>query len=129
MTRNKTVKPTQAELEILRILWDRGPSSVKDVHQLIGKEKETGYTTTLKIMQNMLEKSLVIRKGEGRAHIYHANVMEEDIQKSLLASFMTVAFGGSAKNLVMQALGNHQTSKEEIKEIRDLLDQIEKKKK
>ena len=128
MTKNNLPKPTQAELEILRILWDKGSSSVKDVHELLGKRKTTGYTTTLKIMQNMLEKVLLTRTGEGRAHIYHPAVEEEVIQKSLLGNFMNVAFGGSAKKLVMQALGNHKTSKEEIKEIRDLLDQIENKK-
>lgn len=120
------IKPTDSELEILAYLWPHGPSTVRQVHDFLAKTKDTGYTTTLKLMQIMQEKGLLSRTEEGRSHIYTAQVSEEKTQQSLLGRFVETAFRGSAAQLVMQALGNHETSAEELDEIRQLLDEIEK---
>lgn len=118
-------KPTEAELEILQVLWQHGPCTVRFVHEKLSQTKEVGYTTTLKIMQIMTDKQLVKRNDENRTHIYEANVGEENTQKQMLDKFLDIAFKGSASKLVMQALGNHKTSKEELEQIRKLLDKIE----
>ncbi|GHB68058.1 BlaI/MecI/CopY family transcriptional regulator [Persicitalea jodogahamensis] len=118
-------KPTDSELEILSFLWQHGPSTVRQVHDFLAKTKEAGYTTTLKLMQIMQEKGLLSRTEEGRSHIYTAQVSEEETQQSLLGRFVETAFRGSAAQLVMQALGTHQTSAEELDEIRQLLDNLE----
>ena len=118
-------KPTEAELEVLQVLWKQGASTVKKVHEALASTKEVGYTTTLKIMQNMFEKKLVQRKPSGRSHIYEAIVSEEATQKKLLDRFLQTAFGGSAMKLVMQALGNHTATKEEIESIRKILNKQE----
>ncbi|GAB3008451.1 BlaI/MecI/CopY family transcriptional regulator [Cyclobacterium sp. 1_MG-2023] len=118
-------KPTAAELEILAILWEKKQASVRQVHEELSLTKETGYTTTLKIMQNMHAKGLLARDEEKRSHIYSALISQEDTQQSLVKNFIGKAFGGSAKKLVMQALGQSEPSKEEIKEIRAFLDKIE----
>lgn len=118
-------KPTSSELEILQILWENGPSSVKFVNEKLSENKEVGYTTTLKIMQIMHDKNLLTREKSGRSHIYKALTKEKETQKVLLDKIMDTAFGGSASKLVMQALGNRKTSKEEIDEIRELLDKLE----
>ncbi|WP_339718190.1 BlaI/MecI/CopY family transcriptional regulator [Cyclobacterium amurskyense] len=118
-------KPTAAELEVLAVLWDIEQGSVRQVHEKLSETKETGYTTTLKIMQNMHAKGLVSRDEEKRSHIYKAAISQEDTQQSLVKSFIGKAFGGSAKKLVMQALGQSEPSREEIKEIRAFLDKIE----
>lgn len=120
-------KPTTAELEILTILWKEGKSSVRAVHENLSKTKETGYTTTLKTLQNMFSKGLVKRDEEKRSHIYYPAISQQDTQKSLVKNFVSTAFGGSAKKLVMQALGQSKPSKEEISEIRKFLDQLENK--
>jgi BlaI family transcriptional regulator, penicillinase repressor len=117
-------KPTAAELEILSILWALETASVRQVHSQL--EKETGYTTTLKTMQNMFVKGLLFRDESSRTHLYRAALSQEDTQKSLLKNFVSKTFGGSAKTLVMQALGQSQPSREEINEIRAYLDKIEK---
>ncbi len=122
-------KPTEAELEVLQVLWEKGACTVKQVHEALAKNKEVGYTTTLKIMQNMYDKKLLSREPAGRSHIYTAMVSEEATQQKLLDRFLKSAFGGSAMKLVMQALGNHQPSKEEIESIKALLEQKEKEKK
>lgn len=119
-------KPTESELEILSILWKLKKASVRAIHEQISETKETGYTTTLKLLQIMLAKGLVKRDEKNRSHIYTAALTEKDTQKSLLKGFMSAAFGGSAKNLVMQALGQGNPSQEEINEIREFLDQLEK---
>ncbi len=119
------IKPTDSELEILAYLWQQGPSTVRQVHDFLAKTKDAGYTTTLKLMQIMQEKGLVSRTEEGRSHIYTAQVSEEETQQSLLGRFVETAFRGSAAQLVMQALGNHKTSAEELDEIRNLLDNLE----
>ncbi len=125
MSNSNLPKPTEAELEILQVLWEHGPSTVRFVNEELAKQKEVGYTTTLKIMQIMTEKQLVKRNEENRTHIYEANVSEEATQQHLLDKFMDLAFRGSAMKLVMQALGNRKTSKEELAQIRKLLDKIE----
>ncbi len=130
-------KPTDSELEILHILWAQGPSTVRTVNDLLneqrrnaapssGKTKESaGYTTTLKLMQIMFEKGLVSRVEEGRTHAYTASVRESDTQDLLLQQFVDNAFRGSTARLVMQALGNHEASAEELDEIKALIAQIE----
>ena len=119
-------KPTDSELEILQVLWDRGPSTVREVNDLLSAKREIGYTTTLKIMQIMHEKSLLEREKDGKGHVYTANVEREATQKALLDRFLEGAFGGSAMQLVMQTLGGHKASAAEIDQIRDYLDAIEK---
>lgn len=119
------IKPTDSELEILAFLWQNGPSTVRQVHDYLAQTKDAGYTTTLKLMQIMQEKKLLSRTEEERSHIYTAQVSEEETQQSLLGRFVETAFRGSAAQLVMQALGNHQTSAEELEEIRNLLDNLE----
>jgi BlaI family transcriptional regulator, penicillinase repressor len=118
-------KPTESELEILALLWEMGNASVRHIHEKLSKNKATGYTTTLKIMQIMHTKGLVKRDEENRSHIYSPAISQKETQKSLVNNFMSTAFGGSAKNLVMHALGQGDTSKEELKEIRAFLDKLE----
>jgi BlaI family penicillinase repressor len=118
-------KPTDAELEILQVLWQDGPATVRTVNEQLSKSREVGYTTTLKIMQLMLEKGLVQRDDEGRSHIYRAAVREQDTQGLLLDRFVEATFGGSALKLVMQALGHRRTSPDELAQIRRLLNDIE----
>ena len=120
------VKPTDAELEILKLLWQLKKASVRQIHENLSETKDTGYTTTLKLLQIMHTKGLVKRDEQNRSHIYMAVITENDTQKSLLKGFLSTAFGGSAKNLVMQALGQGKPSTEEINEIRAFLDQLEK---
>jgi BlaI family penicillinase repressor len=118
-------KPTDAELEILHVLWQHGPATVRLVNEQLSQSREVGYTTTLKIMQLMLEKGLVQRDDEGRSHIYRAAVREQDTQGLLLDKFVEATFGGSALKLVMQALGHRKTSADELAQIRRLLNDIE----
>lgn len=124
--KERNAKPTEAELQILQVLWQSGPSTVRFVNDKLNEDKKTGYTTTLKTMQIMFEKKLVHRNEESRTHIYEAAVKEEVVQKQLLDRFLDKTFKGSAMKLVMQALGNRKTSKKELDEIRKLLDQLEK---
>jgi len=126
MAKPLITKPTDSELEILQILWQSGPSTVKAVNEKLNEKKEVGYTTTLKIMQIMNEKNLVLRDENERSHVYKAAIKENDIQKVLLDRLLETAFSGSAANLVMQVLGSSQPSKEELKKIRELLNQMEK---
>lgn len=119
------IKPTESELEILQVLWRLGKASVRQVHDELAKNKDVGYTTTLKLLQIMHEKHLVARTEEGRYHVYKAIVSEHETQQNLLNRFVDATFGGSAMKMVMQALGNHKASKEELDEIRKLLDEIE----
>ncbi|MCB0534711.1 MAG: BlaI/MecI/CopY family transcriptional regulator [Lewinellaceae bacterium] len=132
-------KPTESELEVLQILWESGPSTVRQVNDHLndpqttarssrrstGTPREVGYTTTLKIMQIMFEKGLVSRDEDGRTHIYTAAVSEQDTQSALLQQFVDATYRGSAMKLVMQALGNHDASPAEIDEIKTLLAQLE----
>ena len=118
-------KPTESELEILNILWQKGRATVREVNEVVNLTKETGYTTTLKIMQIMFDKGLVTKNTEGKQHIFEANVSEEATQKSLLNRFIDSTFQGNAMHLVMQALGNHHASNEELSELKKLIQQLE----
>ncbi len=118
-------KPTESELEVLNILWQKGRATVREVNEVVNQTKETGYTTTLKIMQIMFEKGLVTKNTEGKQHIFEANVSEEATQKSLLNRFIDSTFQGNAMHLVMQALGNHHASNEELSELKKLIQQLE----
>jgi len=121
-------KPTDVELEILQILWKEGPSTVRFVNDELNKQRanETGYTTTLKMLQLMTEKGLVSRDTSNRTHIYKALLNQEDTQKTLVNRLVDTAFGGSAMKLVMQALGNKKTSKKDLEEIKKMIDKLEK---
>lgn len=120
----KSLKPTDAELEILNVLWKRGASTVKQVHAVMGEE--TGYTTTLKLLQNMTEKGLVIRDESQRAHVYQARNAEKDTQRQLLAGLLTKAFRGSTAQLVVQALESKRATPAELAEIKKLIDRLAK---
>src|SRR6478752_9967075 len=116
------IKPTDSELEILNYLWQAGPSTVRSVHDALSETKDVGYTTTLKLMQIMHDKGLLYRTEQGRSHIYVALLGKEETQQNLLGRLIQTAFQGSATQVVIQALTNHATSKEEITEVRRLLD-------
>jgi len=118
-------RPTDAELAILRVLWDRGPSTVRDVHDDLNRHATTGYTTVLKLLQIMTEKGLVVRDEAQRAHIYEARHSEQKTQRQLLSDLADRAFGGSAAKLVMQALSGRKTNPEDLEAIRNLLDRLE----
>lgn len=120
----KTIKPTESELEILQILWRKGNASVREVHEELLQTKEAGYTTTLKLMQIMHEKGLVKRDDSIKTHIYQPAVSKEKTQKHLLNKMIDSLFGGSPGELVMQALGNHKASAEELEEIQKMLDNL-----
>lgn len=121
--------PTDAELQILNVLWANGPSTVREINDQLSKDKEVGYTTTLKLMQIMIVKGLLERDESSRTHIYRPVIKESDTQRSMMNKLLASAFGGSASKLVMQALGNTKTTKAELDEIRKFLDdQIESKK-
>src|SRR5213075_2536722 len=119
-------RPTDSELAILGVLWERGPSTVRDVHEELNRDGTTGYTTILKLLQIMTEKGLVVRDETQRAHIYEARYSEQKTQRQLLTDLMERAFGGSPAKLVMQALSSsRRTSAEELIAIRELLDRME----
>jgi len=118
-------KPTEKELEILQILWEKGAAAVKDVHEALGGEQANGYTTILKLMQIMNEKGLVTRQKSGKLHLYEARVSQETTQQQMLDKMITTVFNGSAMQLVMSALGNKKSSKQELLEIRKYLEQLE----
>jgi len=118
-------RPTDAELAILSVLWERGPSTVRDVHDSLAERQATGYTTVLKLMQIMTDKGLVVRDESQRAHVYEARYSEQRTQRQLLADLAARAFRGSPARLVMQALSDRTATAEEINEIRELLDKLE----
>ena len=122
---NLALKPTEAELTLLNILWKLGPATVRQVHDTVSETQKTGYTTVLKILQIMHEKALVIRDESNRAHVYAAANSQTFTQSSLLKDLVSKAFGGSTSKLVMRALDN-STSKEEIADIRQILNELEK---
>jgi predicted transcriptional regulator len=122
----KANKATESEMEILKILWEHGPSTVREVHDFLSQNKESGYTTTLKLMQIMLEKGLLTRNDTNRTHVYSSNVKQELIQKQLVGKIINGMFKGSSAQLIMHALGNHRASKEELIEIKKYLDDIVK---
>jgi predicted transcriptional regulator len=118
-------KPTDAEMEILQVLWKSGPSTVRQVNDELRKIKDVGYTTTLKIMQIMFEKGILERVQEGRPHIYSSVITESEVQEKILDRLLETTFGGSAKKLVMRVLGQNRSSKEELEEIKRLIDKLE----
>lgn len=122
----KYIKPTESELEILQVLWEKGIASVREVHEELLKSKDAGYTTTLKLMQIMNEKGLVKRDDSVKTHIYQAAVSREKTQKHLLGKMITTLFGGSTTQLVMQALGNHEATEDELEEIQKLINNLKK---
>ena len=125
MAKKSLPRPTEAELELLQILWQRGPSTVREIHDALGEKKGTGYTTTLKILQKMTDKGLVQRDESRRSHVYQAAWQAEHTQRQLVRSLLRRAFGGSPAKLVVQALSEEKASPDELAEIRTLLDRLE----
>jgi predicted transcriptional regulator len=120
-------KPTDAELAILAVLWEQGPCTVRQVHEALSQQRDLGYTTVLKIMQIMDEKGLVARDQSQRSHVYRASKAREHTQAQLVSDLLHKAFGGSAARLVMSALSHKPASREELKAIKRMLDDIESK--
>jgi len=128
MARQKTGQPTGRELTILGILWENGPSTVRAVNEAMNKDKATGYTTTLKLMQIMAEKRLVARNESQRTHIYKARAGRKRTQTQLVGNLLETAFAGSAEKLVMRALSAKKVPATELAKIRKMLDELERKK-
>lgn len=126
MTDKILPKPTDSELEILQVLWENGPSSVRFVNDQLSERREVGYTTTLKLMQIMHEKGLVVRNTDTKSHIYEAAIERDATQRTLLGTFVDNVFSGSAMDLVMQALGNHKASADELSQIKALIEKMER---
>ncbi|MDQ6844531.1 MAG: BlaI/MecI/CopY family transcriptional regulator [Bacteroidota bacterium] len=124
MAISKTIKPTESELEILQILWQRESSTVREVHEELSKTKTSGYTTTLKLMQIMFEKKLVTRDDSAKTHVYQPAVSRQKTQKQFLDRMINGLFAGSSTQLVLQALGNQKASKNELDEIQKYLDDL-----
>lgn len=125
----KPGRPTESEMEILQVLWEKGPSTVREVHDVLTETKDSGYTTTLKLMQIMNEKGLLKRNDETKTHVYTALVKKESVQKQAVSKMINSLFKGSSAKLVMHALGNYKASDEEILEIKKYLQEIETAKK
>ena len=117
-------RPTDAELAILRILWERGPSTVRQVHEQLSRDRQAAYTTALKLLQIMTEKGLVERDERERTHVYRAKLSEDQTQRQLVRDLLDRAFGGSASKLVMQALATRRASPDELREIRKVIDGV-----
>jgi len=117
-------RPTDAELAILRILWERGPSTVRQVHEQLARDRQAAYTTALKLLQIMIEKGLVERDERERTHVYRAKLSEDQTQRQLVRDLLDRAFGGSAGKLVMQALATKRASADELREIRKVIDGV-----
>ena len=124
---NPTQKPTASELEILQVLWTRGPSTVREVYEVLSEKRDMGYTSVLKLMQIMTEKGSVRRNETQRAHVYEVCQPEEKTKRGLAADVLQRVFDGSASELMMHALAGHRASKEEIAELRRLLAEYERK--
>jgi BlaI family penicillinase repressor len=122
----KQHKPTESELEILQILWNEQAATVRTVHESLSKTKDSGYTTTLKLMQIMFEKGLVTRDDSNKTHIYKPAVTREKTQKLILNKMINTLFAGSSANLVLQALGGHTASDAELEKIEQLINQLKK---
>ena len=125
MGEKSTPRPTDAELAILNVLWEHGPSTVREVHESLSRTQDSGYTTILKLMQIMTDKGLVVRDESQRAHVYTASASAQKTQRQLLGDLIDRAFGGSPAKLVMQALSTTKASTEELSAIRHMLDQME----
>lgn len=128
MSSDKHFKPTESELEILQVLWNEKEATVRQVHEELSKTKDSGYTTTLKLMQIMHEKGLVTRNDSSKTHIYHPAISKEGTQKQLLNKMINTLFSGSSANLVLQALGGHNASEEELDKIQELITKLKKEK-
>jgi BlaI family transcriptional regulator, penicillinase repressor len=122
MARATANRPTDGELAILRVLWERGPSTVREVHSELNRTRTTGYTTVLKLMQIMARKGLVERDEGERTHVYRATIGEAQTQKHLMKDLLERAFGGSARKLIVAALSTQKASSAEMNEIRDMID-------
>ena len=120
-------KPTSTELDILRVLWERGPSTVREVHDVLARSKPMGYTTVLKLLQIMTAKGTVVRNEDTRAHVYEAQQPAESTKRQLVGDLLQRAFSGSASELMLHALDRKKTSPQEIEEIRRMLDEYEEK--
>jgi predicted transcriptional regulator len=127
MARKQFPQPTDGELEVLRILWTNGPSTVKQVHEVVNKDRPTVYTTTLKVMQVMHEKGLLVRNDSKYRHIYTPALPEEKTKRQLVADFLDKAFSGSTEKLVMHLLSEKKISAKERAKIRKMLDETERK--
>lgn len=125
MTKRKLPRPTDAEMEILNVLFRRGASTVREVYEEINKWKQTGYTTVLKTMQIMADKGLLTRDESARAHLYEASLSQEETQMQLIGDLLQRAFEGSASKLVMRALASKKTSREELDEMKAMLKELE----
>ena len=123
-----TPRPTDAELAILRVLWDRGPSTVREVHEALRSSQSSGYTSVLKLLQIMTDKGLVVRDETNRAHVYGPKLSEQRTQLQLLGDLVDRAFAGSSAKLVLQALSGRRATREELRDIRALLDRLEERK-
>jgi predicted transcriptional regulator len=124
---SNTQKPTTSELQILQVLWERGPSTVREVHEALQEERALGYTTVLKLMQIMTVKGLVRRNEEQRAHVYEAEQPAEKTKRQIAADMLHRVFDGSARELMLHALAGQRSSKSEIEELRQILDEHERK--
>lgn len=118
------IKPTESELEILQVMWKNGQCTVRDVHEELAKNKDSGYTTTLKLMQIMHDKGLVERDTTAKTHLYKAVITREEAQQTALDKIISTVFKGSTSDLVIQALGHHRASKDEIEAIKKYLDGV-----
>jgi predicted transcriptional regulator len=125
MSETKLPRPTDAELAILQVLWERGDSTVREVHEALKDVQGSGYTTVLKLMQIMTEKGLVERDESNRAHVYRARATQQKTQRQLVSDLLDKAFGGSPARLAMQALSSKKSSPEELAELRKLLETLE----
>lgn len=124
---NKPIpQPTPAELAVLQVLWQLQPATVRQIHERLTQEKPGAYTTTLKFLQIMLEKGLVVRDESNRSHTYTATFSEQEVQGVMTGDLLNRVFGGSASRLVMQALGGRKASRKELEEIRNFLDDMER---
>ena len=126
MSTTKFLKPTESELDILQVLWRNNIATVREVHEELSKSKDVGYTTTLKLMQIMHEKGLVKRDESTRTHVYQSAVNRENTQKHMLNRMIDSLFGGSATQLVLQALGENKATPEELEKIQNLLNNIKR---
>ena len=130
MNQGEIPQPTESELEILKVLWARGPSTVREVNDQLNEQrtdgKEVGYTTSLKLLQIMFEKGLVARNTDARTHVFAAAFAQSEVQRNLLQRLADSAFQGSAMQMVMHVLGGHDASPEELQEVKDLIEKVEK---
>ena len=127
MVKSKTQQPTDRELQILRILWDYGPSTVRQINEEMGKLQKTGYTTTLKLMQIMAEKGLLVRDDSKFQHIYKPKISEEKTQDQVVGNLLEKVFSGSAEKLVMRALSAKKVSADELAKIKKMIEKMEDK--